>query len=91
MEKLGQIRNADEYGYTGLFYNPDANRFMDGDGFILNDLHELFYPWQIKVAKQAGENYGYCILESKRGEMIELFFPEGWGDMCLFWDIYRNT
>lgn len=91
MEKLGQIRNDGEYGYTGLFYNPDTNRFMDGDGFILNDIHELFEPWEIIWAKRKGIEHGYCILESKRGEMIEIFFPEEWGDMCLFWDIYGNT
>lgn len=89
--KLGQIRNADEYGYSGLFYNPDANRFMDGDGFILNDIHELFDPWQILLAKKKGREDGYCLMESKRGELIEIFFPDEWGDMSLFWDIYCRT
>lgn len=80
-----------ELEYFSLFFDPDANRFMDSDGLIINDLHELFTPWQVNWAKQRGASDGYCVLESKRGEMIELFFPEEWGDICLFWDIYSST
>lgn len=87
----GVATSLRELNYFSLFYDPDLNRFFDSDGIVLNSLHELFTPWQVIWAKQQGVEHGYCVLESKRGEMIELFFPEEWADSLLFWDIYYKT
>lgn len=57
----------------GLWFCPAINRFMDEDGNILHDLHDLFNTCELDMWKKTEE---YGILLSKQGDLVELFFEE---------------
>lgn len=57
----------------GLWFYPAINRFMDEDGNILHDLHELFNTCEVDMWKRT-EEYGFLI--SKQGDLVELYFVE---------------
>lgn len=61
-----------------LFFDMDLNRFIDEFGSVINDMHELFYPWEIIYAKKEASLYGFCVLTSKTREVVGLFFPDDW-------------
>lgn len=72
-----------------LYYDQDLNRFIDDAGEILNDMHEILEPWQIKHLKTMGKESGYCVLGLRDGGIIEVFFPCPWSDH-IFWDMQRE-
>jgi len=55
----------------GLWFYPAINRFMDEDGNILHDLHDLFNTCELDMWKKTEE---YGILLSKQGDLVELYY-----------------
>ncbi len=57
----------------GLWFYPSINRFMDEDGNVIHDTHELFHAWEVDQWKKT-QDYG--LLVSKQGDIVELYFEE---------------
>lgn len=72
-----------------LYYNSDLNRFVTEDYEVLNDMHELLSPWQIRYAKKIGKIDGYCLLNTKDRLVIEIFFPDDYYEM-LGWEVIES-
>lgn len=68
-----------------LYYEPEYNRFFDDDGQLINDLHEMLDPWQILYMKEEGKKSGYCVIKTKSGGLLEVFFPSPWSD-STYWE-----
>ena len=72
-----------------LYYDPDINRFVDEDGQIIIDMHEILDPWQILHMKETGKESGYCVLPTKSGGIIEAFFPSPWSENT-YWNFLKQ-
>ena len=57
----------------GIWYYEGINRFLDEDGHILHDLHELFDVWQLEEWKRT-QDYG--LLRDRNGNWCELYYLE---------------
>jgi len=56
-----------------LWYSPSINRFVDGDGYLLHDLHEILDVWVLDKWIQT-KDYGLMI--DKKGNLVELYYEE---------------
>lgn len=57
----------------GLWYYPTINRFVDEDGHILHDFHDLFDVWQLDEWKKTRK---YGLLVDRNGMLCELYYLE---------------
>ena len=55
----------------GIWYYESINRFIDDDGHILHDLHELFDVWELDEWKRT-QDYG--LLRDRNGNLCELYY-----------------
>ena len=65
----------DEQDAIGLFYDVEANMFIDEDGFVVPLIFELITPNDLFLFKHSRE---YMIVDHKTlpGVVIELYYPE---------------
>ena len=52
MEKLQTSNMSPPESCYGIWYHPEINKFIDEDGFIMHDFHDLFDVWQLDQWKK---------------------------------------
>ena len=61
------------YEVTQLYYDPDRNKMMDCDGFIIYDIYRYITPSMLRVFLTDRE---YKCFEVSKDTFIEMIYPE---------------
>ncbi len=71
----------------GLWYYPILNAFFDDNDQPVVDLHEYLDPWVIREWKRRGK---CSAVETKTGEIVELFYADSDDEEFLFGTLDRS-
>lgn len=58
---------------TSLYYDPDRNKMMNEDGFIIYDIYRIVPPSRYQLFLLTKE---YMVFETSPGCFVELIYPE---------------
>lgn len=70
MQPIAGTMSPPESAY-GLWFYPEINRFVDEDGTVLQDLHDLFDVWELEEWKKT---QNYDVRRDRKGDWCELYY-----------------